>query len=297
MVERLQAVHPELQTPATLITLAVTAAVTILAFRDPRLQERLMFRPREILAGKQFDRMLTCGFVHADWLHFGFNAYSFLVCGGPIEAIYGIKTFLLVYFSSILGGSLLSLLIHRHHEYRALGASGGVCGLLFASIFLMPGGSIRLFLIPIGIPAYLFAVLFLVFSFVKMRRGTDYIGHDAHVGGAIVGLLAATAMYPEMMTANPAMYAAVLILSVGIVLATAFDPLRLMERVVASDSDGDRPGGNERFRRYDEARRRNQRLAEIDRLLDKVAARGIDNLTRAERERLEKLSKEVRDYR
>lgn len=285
---------PELQTPATLITLAVTAAVTIFAFRDPRLVERLMFKPREILADKQYERMLTSGFVHGDWIHFGFNACSFLACGKPIETLYGIKTFLLIYFSSILGGSLLSLLIHRHEDYRALGASGGVCGLLFASIFLLPGGTIHLFLIPMGIPAYLFAVLFLIFSFVKMRRRADNIGHDAHLGGSIVGLLVATGMYPEMMTANPAMSAAVIILSVGVLLATVFDPLRLMERVLAPDSDRDRPTGNERFRRYDEARRRNRRLAEIDRLLDKVAAGGIDSLSKADRERLEKLSHEER---
>lgn len=289
--------HPDLQTPATLIILAVTAVVSIVAFRDHRLWERLMLKPREILADKQYERLLTSGFVHGDWLHLGFNAYTFLAFGQSVEAIYGIKTLLLVYFSAILGGSLLSLFIHRHHDYRALGASGGVCGLIFASIFLLPGGSIHLFFIPIGIPAYLFAVLFLVFSFVMMRRGKDNIGHDAHIGGAIVGLLVATAMYPGMMTANPVMYAAVIVLSALILVVTIFDPLHLMEKGMSMVRDGDSPKGGERLQRYDEARKRNAKLAEIDRLLDKVSAQGIHSLSRAEREKLDQLSKEFRDRR
>lgn len=289
--------HPDLQSPATLIILAVTAVVSIVAFRNRRLWERLMLKPREILADKQYERLLTSGFVHGDGFHLAFNAYSLLACGRDIEAIYGIRTLLLVYFSSILGGSLLSLFIHRHHDYRALGASGGVCGLLFASIFLLPGGSIHLFFIPIGIPAYLFAVLFLVFSFVMMRRGKDNIGHDAHIGGAIVGLLVATAMYPEMMTANPAMYAAVIVLSTLILVVTIFDPLHLLEKGMSVVRDGDPPKGSERFQRYDDARKRNAKLAEIDRLLDKVSAQGIHSLSRAEREKLDQLSKEFRDRR
>ena len=117
--------------PATLVVLAMTMIVSVMAFRDRALLDRLMFVPREILAGKQYERLLTSGFIHGDWRHLAFNAITLLAFGRNIEANYGIKTLLLVYFSSILGGSLLSLFIHRHHDYRALGASGGVCGVLF----------------------------------------------------------------------------------------------------------------------------------------------------------------------
>lgn len=289
--------HPDLQTPVTLVVLVVTFVVTGLAFHNRRLWERLMFKPREILADKQYERMLTSGFVHGDWIHFGFNAYSFLAFARAIERIYGATALLVVYFSAILGGSLLSLLIHRHHDYRAVGASGGVCGVVFASIFLLPGGSISLLFIPIGIPAYVYAILFLVLSFVMMRRGRDNIGHDAHIGGAIVGLLTATAMYPEMMSANPATYAAVIVLSLVILLVTVFDPLHLLGRNLGALTGDVQPPGNERFQRYDDARKRNAKLAEIDRLLDKVSAEGIQSLSRAEREKLDQLSKEFRDRR
>ena len=252
-----------------------------------------MFKPREILAGKQFERLLTSGFLHADWMHLGFNAYSFLAFGQTIEMIYGFKTLLLIYFSSILGGSLLSLFIHRHEEYSALGASGGVCGVLFASIFLLPGGSIMLFPIPVSIPAFLFAIVFLVVSFIRMRKRADNIGHDAHLGGAIIGLLVAVALYPSLMTASPAMFAGVLLLSILILVATIFDPLQLIEKRLEEVTSRERPAGSERFRRYDEVRERNRKIKEIDRLLDKVAASGMQSLSKSERERLDKLSKEL----
>ncbi len=273
--------------------LVVTATASILAFRDRAIMERWMFKPREILAGKQFERLLTSGFLHADWLHLGLNAYTLLSFGQVIEMVYGLKTLLLIYFSSILGGSLLSLFIHRNEDYRALGASGGVCGILFASVFLLPGGTIQLFPIPIGIPSFLFVIGFLIFSFVRMRQRSDNIGHDAHLGGAIIGLLVAAAMYPSLMTASPAMFAAVLLLAILILLATIFDPLHLLEKRLESVTKRDRPAGSERFRRYDEVRERNKKLKEIDRLLDKVAADGMQSLTKSERERLDQLSKEL----
>jgi len=283
--------------PATLVVLAMTMIVSVMAFRDRALLDRLMFVPREILAGKQYERLLTSGFIHGDWLHLAFNAITLLAFGRNIEANYGIKTLLLVYFSSILGGSLLSLFIHRHHDYRALGASGGVCGVLFASIFLLPGGNIYLFLIPIGIPAYAYAIGFLIFSFIRMRQGMDNLGHDAHVGGAIIGLLVATALYPSMMTASPALYAAVIVLSLLILALTVFDPFHLLERRLESVGETNRPVGSERFQRYDETRARNRKMEEVDRLLDKVAASGLASLSTAERERLDRLSKEIRSRR
>lgn len=276
--------------PATAAVLLVTAVATLVAFQNNDLFERWMFKPREILASRQFERMLTSGFIHVDWPHFIFNAYSFYSFGETIEIIYGAKVLLLVHFSSILGGSLLSLLIHRHHDYRAVGASGGVCGVIFASIFLLPGGAVTPLMFPIPIPSYAYAIGFLVFSFVGLRRHIGNIGHDAHLGGAIIGLLVATALYPSMVLAEPRMFAAVLVISIAILLVILFDPLRLLEHRIEF---GKTPAGDERSRRYESNRRRNEKMAEIDRLLDKVARNGIDSLSKAERKRLDQLSKEM----
>jgi membrane associated rhomboid family serine protease len=276
--------------PVTTAVLLITGVMTFVAFRRRELWERWMFKPFEILRHKQYERMLTSGLIHADWMHFAFNAFSFYSFGRNLEMVYGWSSLLFVYLAAILGGSLLSLIIHRHHDYRALGASGGVCGVIFASIFLLPGSGVMIFPLPIGIPAWLYAILFLVVSFVGQRRQVGNIGHDAHLGGAIVGLLVATALYPGAVLAAPWLFALVVGLSVAILLALLRDPFRLLERRFEG---GEPPAGGGRERRYTENRGRNQKLAEIDALLDKVAERGIASLSAAEREKLERLSREV----
>lgn len=274
----------------TIVVLLVTAGVSVVAFQRADLQERLMFKPVEILRARQFERMFTSGFIHADWGHLGWNSLSFYLFARNIEVIYGPVTLLVVYFAGILGGSILSLIVHRHDaNYRALGASGGVCGVIFAYIFLLPHSSIYV-LFAIGIPAYVYAIIFLVTSFLAHRRRTDNIGHDAHLGGAIVSLLTATALYPEKILAAPALFAVVLGLAVVILIILIRDPGHMLEFKLKF---GSQPQGNQRYQRYDEARERREKLEEIDRLLDKVAAHGLNSLSRAERERLETLSREM----
>lgn len=275
----------------TILVLLVTAGVSIVAFTRADLQERLMFKPTEIFRAKQYERLFTSGLIHADWGHLGMNSLSFYLFGRNIELTYGPVILLTVYMAGIVGGSLLSLFVHRHEaEYRALGASGGVCGVIFASIFLLPDYSISFLLFPIGIPPYAYAIIFLVTSFIAHRRRSDKIGHDAHLGGAIVGLLTATALYPEKIFAEPWLFGGVLVLSLVILFILIRDPGHMLEFRL---NFGSQPQGNQRYQRYDEARERREKMEEIDRLLDKVAAHGMNSLTRAEREELEALSKEI----
>src|SRR5215469_6651549 len=105
--------------PATIAVLVITALASFYAFQRPDIRERWIFNPRAILAHKEYYRMVSCGLIHADWVHFLFNAISFLSFAQNIEVNYGAKTMLLIYCASIIGGSLLSLVIHRHHDYRA----------------------------------------------------------------------------------------------------------------------------------------------------------------------------------
>lgn len=249
-----------------------------------------MFSSYDILRHKQFDRMLTTGLIHSDWPHFLFNMFSFYSFGRNLELIYGSHTLLLIYLSSILGGALLNVIVYRNEDYRSLGASGGVCGVIFASIFLVPGGSITMFPIPFGIPAYAYAVGFLVYSFVSQRRRVGNIGHSAHLGGAIIGLLVATAMYPQLVFAAPWMFAAVLGISLAILLVLIFDPGHILDFRWSSFR---RSPGNDRSREYDENRQRNQKMAEIDRLLDKVSKEGVGKLSESERTKLAGLSQEM----
>jgi membrane associated rhomboid family serine protease len=274
----------------TIAILIITGAVTMAAFRRPELKQRLIFSPYEILHHKQFERLLTPALIHADWMHFAFNAFTLYCFGKNIELFYGAKTLLFIYLSSILGGGILSLLIHRRHEYQSLGASGGVCGVLFASIFLLPGGSITLFPLPVGVPAYLYAIAFLVYSFVAHRRQRDNIGHDAHMGGAIIGLVLAAMVNPGAVEQAPWMFLAALGVAVTILCLLIFDPGHFLEQRFHFEN---RSPGDRRAREYDANRELNEKKAEIDRLLDKVSQRGMDKLSRSERKRLDALSKAI----
>ena len=139
--------------------------------------------------------------------------------------------------------------------------------MIFVSIFLLPGGRIVVFPLPIGIPSWLYAVGFLSVSYFALRRRADNIGHDVHLGGAIVGLLVATACYPNLVFVSPWLFASVLVLSLVILFMLILDPLQLLQFRLERSLE---PKGDMRFQHYDENnRKRNEKMAEIDRLLTK----------------------------
>src|SRR5260221_9657658 len=141
----------------TLIVVAITVVVSIWGFGSGSFVQRFIFSPEKILRDKEGYRLITSGFFHADWQHLFFNMFSFYAFGKWLELLYGAPQTLLIYLGSILGGNLLSLFIHRHHVYQAYGASGGVCGIIYASIFLT-GSGVQFLFIPITIPAWLYAI-------------------------------------------------------------------------------------------------------------------------------------------
>ena len=147
------------------VIIALTCGISYWAFRNRAIANQLLFSSTDILGNREYHRMLTSGFIHADMGHLVFNMYSLYSFGSYIEQYFGIGMFLAIYFASMIGGNVVSLYLHRHQPYRALGASGGVCGIIFASIFLLPGGSVYLFFVPIPIPSWLFAILFVAFDF------------------------------------------------------------------------------------------------------------------------------------
>jgi len=270
--------------PAPIITIlivAVTALVSVRAFRDPWLRDKLIFAPEAILADREYYRLLTPALLHADAQHLIFNLLSLYLFGANLEPAIGWGHFLLIYGAAILGGNLLSLLIHRQHEYRALGASGGVCGVIFASIFCLPGGSIYMMLLPIGIPSWLYAILFLATEFMGMKSARSNIGHDAHIGGAIIGLLTATALEPEIVRWSPWLYATVMGLSVAIFAYLWWNPLHLPLRSFHGRG----------ARRPVKEPPVPATARDVDAILEKISARGLHSLTDKERETLRRAAK------
>ena len=187
-----------IQAIATIIVIGVTVAISYKGFGDRRFFERLMFQVEGIRGYRQYYRMVSSGFVHANGPHLFFNMFCFYSFGENIEHYYGWPLLLGIYAASLVGGSLLALAIHRNHgDYSAVGASGAVSGVLFASIFLLPGGSIMMMFLPIPIPASVFAVGYTVVSIYGIKSQQGNIGHEAHLGGAITGLLLIALLYPR----------------------------------------------------------------------------------------------------
>jgi membrane associated rhomboid family serine protease len=264
-----------------------TVCFSYLGFQSAAFEEKYIFRPESILAHKQFYRLLTSGFLHADWRHLLWNLISLFLFGRMIEFMIGVPKFLLIYLGSILGGNLLSLFIHRHHDYRAYGASGGVCGVIFASIFLFPGGSIYLFPFPMAIPAWLYAIIFLLGSFYGMKARRDHIGHDAHLGGAIIGLLITAALFPQNIRHNPWVFLIVFagsgLLFVYLIMNPLFLPVSsFLSRI------GKRKSRYARLPSYKQEERH------IDDILEKISKSGFESLTREEKELLHQVSGKYR---
>jgi membrane associated rhomboid family serine protease len=264
------------------LVIGVTCLVSWLAFRNPALEEKYIFEPRAILAGKEYYRLISSGFLHSGWWHLFLNMMSLFLFGGPIEAGYGTGNFLLIYFGAIIGGNLLSLYIHRHHEYSAYGASGGVCGILFAYLLLFPGASIQAFLMPVPIPGWLYAIAFMIASFVAMKSSKDNIGHDAHLGGAILGLLIAAALNTWIARVNWKIFLAVLATTILLLIWFWSNPLLLPATPF--------PLRSKARTRLANMPPHKRESVQIDAILEKINTQGIDSLSPTERGLLENTS-------
>ena len=184
----------------TYTIIAVTCLVSWLAFKRPKLAERLIFWPPAISGGRQFDRFVTHGFIHADLPHLAFNMITLFFFGRLIEQIFearvGKPGFALFYLAAIVVAILPSWRRHRNDAgYRSLGASGGVAAVLFSFILFAPWATIYVFVVPM--PAILFAVMYTAYSIWAERRGRDNVNHSAHLGGALFGVVATIIVEPR----------------------------------------------------------------------------------------------------
>lgn len=183
----------------TLTIIIITCIVSIAAFSNNKIMNDLIFYPAVIKKSNQFYRFFTYGFIHADYIHLGFNMISLWSFGEMLEkdmfgGLFGEQgklVYLALYILAIVVSVIPDYVKHRNnYAYRALGASGAVSAVIFAAIALEPKAlQLRFFLIPIDIPGYIFAIIFLVLSTYLARKGQDNIGHGAHLTGAIFGLI------------------------------------------------------------------------------------------------------------
>lgn len=201
--------------PILLLLIGLTVLTSFKGFNDLSFFRKYEFHIGSIRAGENV-RMFSSAFLHGDWGHLFFNMFTLYMFAPVVINYFDSFSFLVIYFGSLVFGSLLTLLFHKdEYSYRAIGASGAVTGVLYSAILLHPDMSLYLFFIPIPIPAYVFGIGYLLYSIYGMKAKNDNIGHTAHFGGAIGGYLITILKQPEMLTENTFM---VVLLAIPIVL-------------------------------------------------------------------------------
>lgn len=177
---------------ATYVLIAVTALVSWQAFNNARLLDRLILWPPAIDRHRQYDRLVTHGFIHGDMTHLLFNMITLFFFGRAVEQVFveriGVLGFAAFYVSAIVMAILPTYFRHRHdRNYRSLGASGAVSAVLFSYILFAPWSLIFVMFIPV--PAIVYAVAYVGYSIWMDRRGGDNVNHSAHLWGAAYGVM------------------------------------------------------------------------------------------------------------
>lgn len=177
--------------------IVANALISYKGFNDLAFFRKYEFHVGSIRSGEQI-RMLSSGFLHADIMHLAFNMLTLWFFAPTVIDYLGSFSFILVYVGSLIFGSLLTMLFHKNdYSYRAVGASGAVTGVLYSAILLQPDMMLGIFGI-IPIPAYLFGILYLLYSIYGMKAKNDNIGHTAHFGGAVGGYLITLIKEPSL---------------------------------------------------------------------------------------------------
>lgn len=269
------------------IILLACTAFSYQGFRDYEYFRKYAFRVDDILYLKDYKRLFTSGFLHVSWMHLIFNMLT-LYFFSEVELYVGIFQFLVIYFGSLLGGNLFSLYVHRNHpDYSAVGASGAISGVVFAAIALFPGMKLGLILIPIMFPAWLFGLIYVLYSIYGIKTQRDNIGHEAHLGGGVVGLLIAAMFHPNVWVNNTLPIVLILVPTLIFIYLMVNKPeMMLIDKFFQRNSTKITQTFEDK---YHEAKR-DQEMT-LDELLEKIHRSGYRSLSQKEKDLLDKLSK------
>jgi membrane associated rhomboid family serine protease len=269
----------------SLLIIIVNVLISYKGFRDASFFQRYKFEVDGILIGKQYNRILSSGFLHTGWVHLIFNMLAFYSFSFAVGGNLGIWNILIIYFGSLVTGNLFALYIHRNHgDYSAVGASGAVSGIIFSSIIMYPQSDITFLFIPYGIPGWVFGIIYILFSIYGIKSKTGNIGHEAHLGGAIAGILISIMLEPSLLQAHPLVIISFLLpFMLFLFLVVTRPEFLLIDNYFSY-----------RVKRY--KLEQGQDLTheeELDALLDKINKKGIDSLSKFEKKRLEELSERI----
>ncbi len=192
---------------ANLAIIVITSLVSILCFTGTLPFDRLKFSAYDIWHRRKWYRMLSYGLVHGGWGHLLFNMLTLYFFGEVVEKYFGaafgepvgVILYIVLYVSAIAVSTIGDLVKYRDDPYySAVGASGAVSAILFASILFEPKMGIYIYFIPIPIPGYIFAPLYLLYCWWAARKNADNIGHSAHFWGAVYGLVFPLLLRPDL---------------------------------------------------------------------------------------------------
>jgi membrane associated rhomboid family serine protease len=261
--------------------------VSYRGFKDSIFYNKYKFRVDAVLLYKDYKRMVTSGFLHVNWMHLIFNMLALYFFSGSLETYLGPVKFLVIYFLSLIGGDLLSLWIHRHDgDYDSVGASAGVNGVIYAAIALFPGMHIGLLFIPIAIPAWLFGLVYVLYSIYGIRSRRYNIGHDAHLGGALVGLIVAIILHPSALINNTWAIVIIMVPSVFFIYMIITRPHMLLIDNYFFNKHSDAITVDHKYN-IDITNKQK----EIDRILEKIHKKGMKSLTDKEKQTLKEYSR------
>lgn len=270
------------------VTLLLTLAVVIFSYKglqNKTFFDKYAFNIEGVFKYKEYYRLISSGFLHGSWWHLLFNLYTLFSFGTSLESAIGIKNFLLIYFVSLIGGNILSLYIHRFDgQYTAIGASGAVCGVIFASIVIFPNMEIGMFLLPFSLSSWMYGLLFVLISIYGIKSRMSNIGHDAHLGGALLGMLVAVGIYPESLQDNYLPIVLVITPTLAFIFLIIKHPDYLfIEKFTFNQKD---------YKNIDDEynERKVTHQHEIDEILEKILSKGFDSLSEREKETLEGFS-------
>jgi len=182
-----------------LLLIASVVVVSLLGWLIKPLQRAMILIPYRVRESWQLHRLLTAGWLHKDVTHLAFNMISLYFFADPALRVLGVTRFLALYFSAVVVAFIPTTLRYlRDPRYASLGASGAVTAVMFSAILLNPKLSLQLFFLPVPIPGFVFAIGYLVYSVWRSYRAGDSVNHDAHLGGAIYGVLFTYAFEPTL---------------------------------------------------------------------------------------------------